>query len=235
MRTDKMPSSSGAIAASQLPWFRVPPEHGAVITFVLSLLLSVGLSSHKVLSAILCLIFFLLFASLHNNNLRISVAAIGVLAASLWQLPLTAIAFCLLALGRKLLSLFPNCSVDMKQFVALAGMAFLPLSASLIAPHDSLEILSKYALFLHATMFGAATVFFYLRNKGFRWWIPAISCIFVLLAGLPGGGSLVLTVFLLGVAKALYLITRKHTPGLKHVGILEAVYLSCVTLTLYIH
>lgn len=234
MRTDLKPSANATTARS--PWFKFPPEHGAVITFALSLLLSVGLSSDKVLSASLAVIFLLVFASLHNSSIRITVAVVGVLAASLWQLPVTASAYCLLALGRKLLALFPNCSVDMKQSAALAGMALLPLSVAHFAPHESLEILSKYALFLHATMLGAATVFYFLKDKGFRWWIPSIFCMIFLLAALPGGIHLMLPILALDLAKALYLVgTQNRTLGLKHTGILETVYLTMVTSALYLN
>lgn len=234
MRTDLKPSSNATIAHS--PWFKFPPEHGAVITFALSLLLSVGLSSDKGLSAFFAVIFLLVFASLHNSRIRIAVAAVGVLVASLWQLPVTAIAYCLLALGRKLLSLCPNCSVDLKQSAALACMALLPLSAAHFAPHESLEILSKYALFLHATMLGAATVFYFLRHKGFRFWIPSTLSAIFLLAALPGGILLILPVLLVDLAKALYLTAMKNRIlGLKHTGVLETVYLTLVTIALYLN
>lgn len=234
MRTDLKPSSNATIAHS--PWFKFPPEHGAVITFALSLLLSIGLSSDKGLSAFFAVIFLFVFASLHNSKIRITFAAVGVLAASLWQLPVTAIAYCLLALGRKLLSLFPNCSLDLKQSAALAGMALLPLSVAHFAPHESLEILSKYALFLHATMFGAATVFYFLRHKGFRFWIPSTLSAIFLLSALPCGAHLMLRILVLDLAKTLYLVgTQNRTIGLKHTGILETVYLTMVTLALYLN
>jgi hypothetical protein len=86
-------------------------------------------------------------------------------------------------------SLWPNCSVDLKQAAALASMASLPLSVSLIDPNELSEILSKNVLFLHATMFGAATVFYYLRPRRFRCWLPMTFCAIFLDAGLFGPAS----------------------------------------------
>ena len=209
-------------------YFKLPAEHGAVVCFSLSGLLALALSAAPAVTGLSLVFLWLLLGALDSGRLKYALLALAVTSAFILQQPLLVLTYVAMASGRSLFVSLHKIGLDLKQLMALSGIALLPLSASVVAPAGLSGFCCAGALFLHATMLAVSVVFYFLANKNFRYWIPAVLCVSLVLAAGLFAPFLASSVFALGVVQICLLLHLKTRPSMKCLGIIETVYLSLI-------
>ncbi|MBX9570993.1 MAG: hypothetical protein K2X77_19010 [Candidatus Obscuribacterales bacterium] len=126
---------------------------------------------------------------------------------------------------------FSKIPLDLKQGAALTMLSLLPITAVVIEPGNTAIVLTKFTIFLHASILATASVFWFIKHR-FSCLIFLAYAIGLMLLLFRIGATSLPEFLILDLLTGIIFILAKPALTLKRSGIINAIYLSLVTLRL---
>ncbi|MBI4532955.1 MAG: hypothetical protein HY711_03325 [Candidatus Melainabacteria bacterium] len=222
---------------SLLGYLKIPREHGAVVSFVLSTLLALKLAwpISAELTSILAAIWIVFFLQ-HRPRLALyvglfSAVVLSVLCKSVFVVVLIGS----FATGGRVLSyLSMKLGASWRETLGMLGLGIVPLVAAttITGQHEEGQVIMlAYA----AASVIATSMIHILRRDPKRTWLPPVWVAGVLLVWLCAAEPSVLAICLTPFLIQLLWLIRKQKPSFAELGVIETVSMTWVFYLLWLH
>lgn len=227
---------SGVVENSQLkPSFKLPAEHGAVVTFALASVLGLLVSREPVAYSLGLIFLWLMFLSMHRMRQSLTLSLVlAVLAASTKTgVPLVIPHLFLLAGNLLLRHSAAYLHVTGRETLGMLGAGILPFILAVICGSSVSVVLVVGSCFIASTLFGTAIVRLTRPDTRVSAKFPvALSMIFAFNALLFA--PLLTLLCILPFIAELILLKRMKKPSFKLLGIASSVSLLSVSTVLIV-